>query len=64
MKKEFKELGTICVKLWRVHKQGKAHQWTAKDPNEGMSSVPEKALKGRAISCTTRYEHTPDIMAL
>jgi len=57
MREEYESLGTISVQVWRKQDFGRR----AKTPGPGMKTiggidaVPEKALKGRALSLATRY---------
>lgn len=57
----FKHLGTITVSVWRHHRQPvqpvQLEQAGQFRPGRGLpevSSIPEKALKGRALSLSTR----------
>jgi len=54
MKEELKNIGEVSVKLVRVllngTRPGGAHQLDTFKPAIGSSGVPEKALKGRAMS--------------
>jgi hypothetical protein len=56
MREKYESLGTISVKVWRKQDFGQR----AKDTDTGVKNiggidaVPEKALKGRALSLATR----------
>lgn len=56
MRTKFKALGTISVQLWRKKMVGykNSHYHHAILDNGITESIPEKALKGRALSLATR----------
>lgn len=56
MRTRFKALGTISVQVWRKKVIGyRASRFRDAIPDNGTTeSVPEKALKGRALSLATR----------
>lgn len=56
MTKQLSQLGTIRLQICRVSVLGEARRYngTLTAPM-GLNEIPEKALKGRAISHTLRY---------
>ncbi|KAF2100644.1 hypothetical protein NA57DRAFT_74245 [Rhizodiscina lignyota] len=57
LQRKMQSLGTISVRLWRENiLQGTEIPLTAKDPALGVEPIPEKALKGRAISQTVKLD--------
>jgi hypothetical protein len=58
--KELQDLGTISVKVQRVRDTGsyKAPYQPGKSPQQRIDIIPEKALKGRAISHSVEYAET------
>jgi hypothetical protein len=57
MREEYESLGTISVQVWRKQDLGRRanHKDTGVKNIGGIDAVPEKALKGRALSLATRY---------
>ena len=58
MREGYESLGTISVQVWRKQDFGR-RRGRNRDPGVknigGIDAVPEKALKGRALSLATRY---------
>jgi hypothetical protein len=57
MREEYESLGTISVQVWRKQDFGRRAENTDTGVKNigGIDAVPEKALKGRALSLATRY---------
>jgi hypothetical protein len=57
MREKYESLGTISVKVWRKRDFGRRPKVTDTGVKNigGIDVVPEKALKGRALSLATRY---------
>lgn len=57
MREEYENLGTISVRVWRKQNFGHRAKNTDRGVKNigGIDAVPEKALKGRALSLATRY---------
>jgi hypothetical protein len=57
MREEYESLGTISVRVWRKRHFGLRAKTTGRGVKNigGIDAVPEKALKGRALSLATRY---------
>ena len=57
LKARYENLGLISVKVWRMNLLGKkeAHEATLAPTASETGVVPEKALKGQALSLATRY---------
>jgi hypothetical protein len=57
MREKYESLGTISVKVWRKQDLGRRPIDTDAGVKNigGIDVVPEKALKGRALSLATRY---------
>jgi len=58
MREEYESLGTISVQVWRKQDFGYRAKTAARGVKNigGIDAVPEKALKGRALSLATRYD--------
>ena len=56
MRDKYESLGTITVKVWRKQNLGQREKGTGIGVKNigGIDTVPEKALKGRALSLATR----------
>jgi len=54
LKKEVDNLGQITVEFFRVNTKNRVHDVSGFDWSDGTESVPEKALKGKAISHKVR----------
>jgi hypothetical protein len=57
MREKYESLGTISVQVWRKQDLGRRvkNSYAGVKNIGGIDVVPEKALKGRALSLATRY---------